>query len=191
MSTTVVTPRVLGDVVPGGLARDVALVVGGAAFVGLAAQVSFLVPWTPVPYTGQTFAVLLAAGVLGSVRGVLSMLLYLVVGLAGVPWFAGGSSGAGASFGYIVGFVVAAGVVGALADRGATRSTVRTAALMVLGNIVIYAIGVSWLKVALGATWVTAMSLGMTPFLLGDAIKVLIAAGLFPMAWRLVQRRPR
>jgi biotin transport system substrate-specific component len=153
--------------------------------------VSILVPWTPVPYTGQTFAVLLAAGVLGSVRGVLSMLLYLVVGLAGIPWFAGGSSGTGASFGYIVGFVVAAGVVGALADRGATRSTVRTAALMVLGNVVIYAIGVTWLKVALGVTWATALSLGMTPFLLGDAIKVLVAAGLFPMAWRLVQRRPR
>jgi biotin transport system substrate-specific component len=87
--------------------------------------------------------------------------------------------------------VVAAGVVGALADRGATRSTVRTAALMVLGNVVIYAIGVTWLKVALGVTWATALSLGMTPFLLGDAIKVLVAAGLFPMAWRLVQRRPR
>lgn len=191
MSSTAAAPRVLGDVVPGGLARDVALVIGGAAFVGVAAQLSFHVPWTPVPYTGQTFAVLLAAGVLGSARGVLSMLLYLLAGLVGVPWFAGGTSGTGASFGYIVGFVVAAAVVGALADRGATRSTGRTAATMVLGNVVIYAVGVTWLKVSLGVTWGTALSLGLTPFLIGDALKVIIAAGLFPATWRLVRRQPR
>lgn len=189
-SPTVAAPRVLGDVVPGGLVRDIALVVGGAAFVGVSAQLAVHVPWTPVPYTGQTFAVLLAAGVLGTVRGILSMLLYLAVGVVGVPWFAGGTSGAGgASFGYIVGFVVAAGVVGWLADRGATRTPLRTAGVMVLGNVVIYAIGVTWLKVAIGSTWATAVSLGMTPFLIGDLIKVALAAALFPAAWRLVQRR--
>ncbi len=189
-TTTAAAPRVLGDVVPGGLVRDIALVAGGAAFVGVSAQLAVLVPWTPVPYTGQTFAVLLAAGVLGTVRGILSMLLYLAVGVLGVPWFAGGSSGAGgASFGYVVGFVVAAGVVGWLADRGATRTPLRTAGVMVLGNVVIYAIGVTWLKVVLGSTWATAVSLGMTPFLLGDLIKVALAAALFPAAWRLVQRR--
>lgn len=189
-STTVAAPRVLGDVVPGGLVRDIALVVGGAAFVGVSAQLAVHVPWTPVPYTGQTFAVLLAAGVLGTVRGILSMLLYLAVGVVGVPWFAGGTSGAGgASFGYIVGFVVAAGFVGWLADRGATRTPLRCAGVMVLGNVVIYAIGVTWLKVAIGSTWATAVSLGMTPFLIGDLIKVALAAALFPAAWRLVQRR--
>jgi biotin transport system substrate-specific component len=183
---------VLADLVPGGLVRDGALVLGGAAFVGIAAQVAIQTPFTPVPFTGQTFAVVLAAGVLGSVRGVLSMVVYLLAGMAGVPWFAGGASGAAApSFGYIVGFVVAAAVVGALAERGATRTPLRTGAVMVLGNALIYAVGVTWLKLALGVSWSAALTLGMTPFLVGDALKVAIAAGLFPATWRLVRRSGR
>ena len=136
----------LADLVPGGLVRDGALVLGGAAFVGIAAQVSIQTPFTPVPFTGQTFAVVLAAGVLGSARGVLSMVVYLLAGMAGVPWFAGGLRRAAPSFGYVVGFIAAAAVVGALADRGATRTALRTGAVMVLGNVIIYAVGVTWLK---------------------------------------------
>ncbi len=189
-STTLAQPRVLGDIVPGGLVRDIALVVGGAGLVGLAAQVSIQTPFSPVPFTGQTFAVVLAAGVLGSVRGVLSMLLYLVVGAVGLPWFAGGSSGAAApSFGYIVGFVAAAAVIGQLAERGATRTPVRTVVVMVVGNLAIYAVGVTWLKYAVPFDWSTALSKGMVPFLVGDGLKILLAAGLFPATWRLVQRR--
>ncbi len=191
-STAIAQPRVLADLVPGGLVRDGALVLGGAAFVGIAAQVSIQTPFTPVPFTGQTFAVVLAAGVLGSARGVLSMVVYLLAGMAGVPWFAGGASGAAApSFGYVVGFIAAAAVVGALADRGATRTALRTGAVMVLGNVIIYAVGVTWLKLALGVGWGTALSLGLTPFLIGDALKIVIAAGLFPTAWRMVQRSAR
>src|ERR1700754_181003 len=114
---------VLADLVPGALARDAAAVVAGAGLTGLAAQVSVHTPLTPVPFTLQTAAVLLTGAALGSVRGLLSMLLYLLVGVAGVPWFENHTHGwGGPSFGYIIGFVVAAGVVGELARRGNDRS---------------------------------------------------------------------
>jgi biotin transport system substrate-specific component len=178
-------PRVLADVVPQTLIRNLVLIVGGAAFVGLSAQIAIPLPFTPVPLTLQTFAVLLAGAALGSVRGVLSMTLYAVAGIVGVPWFAEGSSGFSApSFGYILGFIAAAFIVGRIAEHGATRSVTRTAGLMVVGNLVIYAVGVTWLKYALGVDWATAISLGLTPFLIGDAIKVAAAAGLLPLTWR-------
>jgi biotin transport system substrate-specific component len=190
---SVATPAVLADAIPRSAVRNVVLVLVGAAFVGLAAQVAIPLPWTPVPLTGQTFAVLLTAAALGTWRGVASMLLYAALGLAGVPWYAGGSSAFrdGAlvvSFGYVVGFVAAAAVVGYLAERGATRTAPRTAGLMVLGNVVIYAIGATWLAGALGVSLSRALELGVQPFLLGDALKVALAAGLFPLAWRAVDR---
>jgi biotin transport system substrate-specific component len=178
-------PRVLADVVPHTWVRQLVLVVGGAAFVGLAAQVAIPLPFTPVPLTLQTFAVLLTGAALGSMRGVLAMSLYAVAGVVGVPWFAQGSSGfAAPSFGYILGFIVAAFIVGRIAEGGATRTPVRTAGLMVVGNLVIYAIGVTWLKFALGVDFGTAIALGATPFLIGDAIKIAAAAGLLPLAWK-------
>lgn len=191
MSTTSLVPaRVLADLIPGGLVRDGALVLGGAGLVGLFAQVSVPLPFTPVPITGQTFAVLLVAASLGTIRGVLSMIVYTVAGMAGVPWFAEHTSGvAMASFGYVLGFIVAAAVVGTLAERGATRTPLRTATVMVIGSVVIYACGVTWLKASLGVSWSTAIALGLTPFLIGDAIKVTLAAGLFPTTWRLVRER--
>lgn len=192
MSSTSIAPaRVLADLLPGGLVRDGALVLGGAGLVGLMAQVSVPLPFTPVPITGQTFAVLLVAATLGTVRGVLSMMVYAVAGIAGVPWFAEHSSGVTmASFGYILGFIAAAGVVGALAERGATRTPLRTAAVMAVGSLVVYVFGVSWLKASLGVSWGTAIALGLTPFLIGDAIKIALAAGLFPTTWALVRERP-
>ena len=177
-------PRVLADVFPSTVVRNIVLIAGGAAFVGLAAQVAVPLPFTPVPLTLQTFAVLLTAAALGSVRGVLAMLVYAVVGIAGVPWFAEGSSGFSApSFGYILGFIAAALVVGRIAEGGATRTPLRTAGLMVVGNLVIYAVGVTWLKFAIDVDWATAIALGLTPFLLGDAIKIAVAAGLLPATW--------
>ena len=166
------------------LLRQVVLVLGGAAFVGLAAQVAIPLPFTPVPLTLQTFAVLLAGAALGSLRGVLAMAVYAVAGVAGVPWFAEGSSGfAMPSFGYILGFVIAAGIVGRIAEHGATRTAWRTAGLMVVGNLVIYAVGVTWLKYAIDVTWAKALELGVAPFLVGDAIKIALAAGLLPLTW--------
>lgn len=190
---SVATPAVLADALPRSAVRNAILVIAGAAFVGLAAQVAVPLPWTPVPVTGQTFAVLLTAAALGTWRGVASMLLYAALGLAGVPWFAGGSSAFqdGAlvvSFGYVVGFIAAAALVGHLAERGATRTVLRTAGLMVLGNLVIYSIGATWLSAALDVPLGRALELGVQPFLLGDALKVALAAGLFPLAWRAVER---
>jgi biotin transport system substrate-specific component len=178
-------PRVLADVVPYTFVRQLVLIVGGAAFVGISAQIAIPLPFTPVPLTLQTFAVLLTGAALGSMRGALSMALYAVVGILGVPWFAEGSSGFSApSFGYILGFILAALVVGRIAEHGATRSATRTAGLMIVGNLVIYAVGVTWLKFALGVDFATAIALGATPFLIGDAIKIAAAAGLLPLTWR-------
>lgn len=183
-------PLVLGDLLPGARVRDAALVLGGAGLVGLAAQVSFPIPGTPVPVTGQTFAVLLAGAALGWRRGLPAMALYLVAGTAGVPWFAGASSGWSApSFGYIIGFVLAGTVVGWLAGRGGDRTPVRTVLTMALGTLLIYAVGVPYLMADLGIGLGKALDLGVQPFLVGDGLKVLLAAGVLPAAWRVTRRR--
>jgi biotin transport system substrate-specific component len=180
-------PRVLADLLPGALLRDVLLVVGVAALTGLAAQ--FFVPLVPVPITMQTFVVLFAGAALGPWRGGAAMLLYLVAGVAGVPWFAEQGSGyAFASFGYIIGFVPAASVVGALASRGADRTVGGTVAIMVLGNLIIYAFGVPWLMASLGLPLFVGLESGLWPFVIGDALKIALAAGLLPLTWRLVGR---
>lgn len=183
---SVARPAVLSDLLPGSLARDAALVVGAAALTGAAAQVAIPVPGTPVPVTLQTFTVLLAGAALGLHRAALSMILYLLAGLAGVPWFA--PSGGNATLGYIVGFFLAASVVGALAARGGDRTVVRTLGTMALGTVLIYAVGVPWLMVATGMDLPTALAKGVVPFLIGDALKVLLAAGLLPAAWKLARR---
>jgi biotin transport system substrate-specific component len=181
---------VLADLLPGSLVRDTVLVLGGAALTGLSAQVSIHTSLTPVPFTLQTLSVLVVGAALGSVRGVLSMLVYLLAGAAGVPWFASHSSGwGGPTFGYIIGFVVAAGVVGELARRGNDRAVLSTIGLMALGNAVIYAIGATWLAHDAHLSAAKAIELGVTPFLLSDAAKIAIAALAFPAAWRLVGRR--
>ncbi len=182
----VARPRVLADLLPGDLVRDLALIAGAAALTGIAAQVAAPLPFTPVPLSLQTLTVLLAGAALGPIRGGAAMGLYLVAGTLGVPWFSEQRSGwEFASFGYIVGFVVAAVVVGAFARRGADRSVVGTAGLMVLGNLLIYAVGVPWLAFSVGADLPAALGMGATPFLLGDGLKIVIAAGLLPAVWRL------
>ena len=191
MSTSPVVLRrqVLADLIPGSLARNALLVAGGAALTGLAAQLSVPIePLSPVPVTGQTFAVLLVAAALGPWRALASMALYLVVGLAGVPWFAGGTAGAGASFGYILGYLAAALLVGELARRAGDRTPLRTVGTMLAGTAVIYAVGVSWLVGVVGMSVAAALVAGVLPFLIGDAIKVTLAAGVLPGAWALVRR---
>jgi biotin transport system substrate-specific component len=142
-----------------------------------------------VPFTLQTLAVLLVGASLGSLRGLLSMTLYLLAGLAGVPWYADHSHGwAGPSFGYILGFVLAATVVGFLAERRVDRHVLSTAALMVLGNVIIYAIGASWLAVDLSLSMHKAFELGVRPFLASDLLKTAIAAIALPSAWKLARR---
>lgn len=197
MALATAAPRpgtVLADLLPAATraratARDLALVVGGAALTGIAAQISVPVPGSPVPVTGQTLAALLVGTALGTRRGVAAMGLYLVAGLAGVPWFAAGSSGSGVTLGYIIGFMLAGVVVGELARRGADRSPLRTAAAMVLGSLAIYAVGVPYLAVSLHVGLGRAASLGLYPYLLGDALKVALAMGLLPAAWKLLGDR--
>ncbi|HZD01039.1 MAG TPA: biotin transporter BioY [Actinomycetes bacterium] len=185
---------VLADVLPGERLRDAVLVIAFACLTGLSAQWEVKLPFTPVPVTGQTFAVLLGGVALGAGRALSGMVLYLVAGLTPwVPWFSGGSGGTDvvteASFGYIIGFVFAAGLVGKLAERGWDRTPLRTIATMVAGNLVIYALGVPWLMAVTASGLATALSKGVVPFLLFDAIKIVAAAGLLPGAWALTGRR--
>jgi biotin transport system substrate-specific component len=172
--------------------RHIALVLVGTGFVALCAQV--YIPTLPVPFTGQTFGVLLVGGALGFRRGALALLLYLAIGAIGIPVFAQGNAGLaivqGASGGYLIGFVVAAAIVGRLAELGWDRRIGGSLAAMAIGTAVIYAIGVPWLKVTTGLPWDTAVAKGMTVFLIWDAAKLAVAAGIFPLAWWIIGRRP-
>lgn len=179
------TRRVLADVVAPSITSDVALVLGGAALVGALAQVSIPLGFTPVPVTGQTLGVLLVGATLGTRRASVSLALYLVAGLAGVPWFAGHTSHVPfALVGYLVGFLAAAALTGALGAR--YRGVLATTATMIAGEAAIYAVAVPWLALALHVGLASALSLGMWPFLAGDALKALVAGVALPGAWRLV-----
>ncbi|KOU67332.1 biotin biosynthesis protein BioY [Streptomyces sp. MMG1533] len=192
MSTAAAAParpgQVLADLLPASRVRDVALVVGGAALTGLAAQIAVPVPGSPVPVTGQTFAALLVGTTLGASRGLSALVLYALAGLAGVPWFANGTSGVSVSFGYILGMILASAAVGALARRGADRSVLRTAGAMLVGEAIIYAVGVPYLAYTADLSMSAAIAAGLTPFLIGDALKAALAMGLLPSAWKLVKR---
>lgn len=178
------------------LAADAALVGAGTALVAASAQV--VIPWHPVPFTGQTFAALLVGGLLGMRRGALSLGLYLVLGALGAGVFQEGRGGwdmiAGPTGGYIVGFVLAAGLVGLLAERGADRRVGTTVAALALGNVAIYAVALPWLAAwtppgadtPLG--WEAAYRSGLEPFVLGDLAKLMAAAVLLPGGWALVRR---
>jgi biotin transport system substrate-specific component len=181
---------VLADLLPATRARDIALVAGGAVLTGIAAQIAVPVPGSPVPVSGQTFAALLVGTALGARRGFLSLALYAVAGAAGMPWFAQATSGyAMPSFGYILGMLLAATVVGALARRGADRSVLRMAGTMALGSLIIYAVGVPYLALATGMSLPQAVAAGLTPFLIGDALKAALAMGVLPTAWKALGRK--
>ncbi|MGW2647626.1 biotin transporter BioY [Streptomyces sp. NPDC001393] len=193
MSTATATARpgaVLADLLPASRVRDAALVVGGAVLTGLAAQVAIPVPGTPVPVTGQTFAALLVGTALGARRGFLALALYALAGVAGVPWFADGTSGAASvSFGYVLGMLLASAAVGALARRGADRSPLRMAGTMILGEAIIYAVGVPYLALTAHQSVSWAVASGLTPFLIGDALKAALAMGALPTAWKFANKR--
>ncbi|KOV81334.1 biotin biosynthesis protein BioY [Streptomyces sp. NRRL WC-3618] len=191
MATAVATARpgqVLADLLPASRVRDAALVLGGAGLVGIAAQIAVPVPGSPVPVTGQTFAALLVGTALGAGRGLAALVVYALAGLAGVPWFAEGGSGTSGSFGYILGMLLASAAVGALARRGADRSVLRMAGTMLLGEAIIYAIGVPYLALAADMSASAAIAAGLTPFLLGDALKAALAMGVLPTAWKFLNR---
>ena len=171
------------------LARDAALIVAGCLFTALLAQVKIPLGFTPVPITGQTFAVLLVGASLGSWRGGSAMLLYLVAGSV-LPFYAGGASGfvwSIASGGYIVGFIPAAYAVGWLAERGWDRRP-KVLLAMLAGNVILYVPGLLWLSTFAPeeTRWATTMEWGLYPFIIGDAIKLVAASLLLPGAWEVV-----
>ena len=174
--------------------RDLGLVLAGTALLVLASRVSIPLPGDPVPLTLQTLAVLLVGGALGLRRGALSTGLFVALGVAGLPVFAASRGGVdallGATGGYLVGFVVAATLVGRLAELGWDRRLGVSVGMNLLGTAVIYLVGVPWLAVAAHLEPLKAIDLGLTPFLAGDVVKLLVAAGTFPAAWWVVGRRP-
>lgn len=172
-----------------GLLRDVLLVAGASLVTALAARIEVPLPWTPVPITGQTFAVLLSGAVLGMRRGFLAQMLYLLAGAAGLPVFAGGGAGIvvllGPTAGYLAGFPFAAAVTGALAERGWDRRFATMLAAMLLGSTVIFALGLIGLSRFLPAAQLAGA--GLLPFLPGDVIKSTLAAIAFPAVWQAVR----
>lgn len=192
-------PVTLLDLIDRSRVRDAVAIVGFALLTALAAQISIPLGFTPVPITGQTFAVLLAGGVLGARRGAMSMGLYVLLGAIGLPFYADGEGGwtaaTGATAGYLVGFVVAALVVGAMADRGQDRKLSTSLPAFVTGSLVIYGIGAGWLAYDLGLPLTagagdpSAVAFGVAPFLVGDVAKALLAGVLLPAAWVLAEER--
>jgi biotin transport system substrate-specific component len=171
--------------------RSALLVLGFSLLTAAAAQVAVPLPFTPVPLTGQTFAVLLTGALLGPRLGALAMLAYLAEGAAGLPFFRGGAGGvghlSGPTAGYLFAFPAAAYVTGALAERGWDRRFLTAAAAMALGSFVILACGWAWLALMFrgGAE---AFRLGVAPFLPGDVLKVALAAAALPSGWALLRR---
>jgi biotin transport system substrate-specific component len=195
MSSNVTSPPTLRTAV---LARSTwlseAILLGaGVLLVALSAQVTFHLPGTPVPISGQTFAVLLVGSAYGATRGVATIALYLAVGIVGLPVFSSGTSGweqvSGATGGYLVGMLVAAGIAGLLAQRGLDRKVSSAVASMLTGNVVIYVFGLAWLYHELpNATFTSTLEAGLYPFVVGDLLKVYLAGALLPAAWSLVRR---
>jgi biotin transport system substrate-specific component len=175
-----------------GLLVDALLVTAGTALVAVCAQISIPLGFTPVPITGQTFAVVLVGAALGAARGLASLALYVGIGLAGAPVYTAQGSGwehfTGATGGYLVGFVVAAALTGWLADRGWTRRFSTATAAMLAGNVVIYLFGLPWLAHSIGTDFEGTLEAGLYPFIFGGMLKLYLAAALFPAAWKLVQR---
>jgi biotin transport system substrate-specific component len=172
--------------------RGLALVVAFSLLTALSAQVAIPLPWTPVPITGQTFAVLLTGALLGSRLGALAMLAYLIEGASGLPVFAAGGSGLqrllfSPTSGYLLSYPAAAFVVGLLAERGWDKRFVTAAAAMAIGSVVILLGGWAWLARFINPA--AAWAAGVAPFLIGDVIKIALAAAVLPSGWALLKRK--
>ncbi len=190
MQTTYPGRTISAVALPRSAAVSATLVLGFALFTALMAQISIPLGFTPVPITGQTFAVLLAGAALGPRLGPMSQVLYWGMGAAGLPFYADANGGwdvaTGATAGYLVGFVVAAWVVGRLAERTQDREVWTAIPAFLLGSVIIHLFGVPWLAHILEVGWVRAAELGSYPFIAGDLIKVALAGVVLPVSWRLV-----
>ncbi len=170
--------------------QSTVLVIAGCLFTALLARIRIYLPFTPVPIVGSTLGVLLTGSLLGSRLGFASMLLYLVLGAIGLPVFTAGNSGIvymqGATLGYLVAFPIVAAVMGWFAERGWDRHVGTYAAALVIGSLIFYVLGAGWLALGLGMGLGAALLQGVVPFIIGDAIKVLIAVGVLPGGWKLL-----
>ena len=186
---TVLSTRIL----PRTRVSTAVLVMGFAALTALAAQIRIPLGFTPVPLTGQTFAVLLSGAALGWRAGASAQALYVTVGLAGFPVFQGGEGGwsyaTGATAGYLLGFIISAAAVGYLAEQGQDRRVITAVPAMLAGNTVIYLLGVPWLMHVLGTDLAGGLTAGFAPFVVGDLLKIAAAGLLLPALWRLVGER--
>ena len=179
----------------GRLLTDALLIVLGAGLTAASAQITIPLPFTPVPITGQTFSVLLLGASLGTLRGGASILLYVLLGMAGAPIYADAAHGwstiTGPSGGYLVSFPFASALTGRLAERSWDRRFSSAIGAMLTGNVLIYLIGLTWLATALRTNLETTLKLGLYPFVPGDIFKLYLAAAALPAAWRLIHRRSR
>jgi biotin transport system substrate-specific component len=195
LSDLIVLPRVLNRA----RVRDAVLVLSAALFTALCAQVTIALGFTPVPLTGQTFAVLSVGGILGTRRAMASQGLYWALGAIGLPFYSSASGGwtaaTGTTFGYFIGFVLAAGVVGWFADRREDRNYISSLSAMFLASGIIYACGSLWLAHSLNIPLATgetnAIALGVSPFLAGDIVKIALAAAIAPLGWASYYAKPR
>lgn len=186
-------PTLADRLFPRSIATDLVLVGAGAALVAIAAQIA--VPLWPVPITGQTLAVLLVGSALGALRGSLAMVLYALIGLAGLPVFSDASSGPavllGPTGGYIVGFVFAAALTGWIAQRSWDRKIWRAILGFLGGTVVTFAIGLPWLAFTLGLNLQQTLEGGLYPFIIGGAVKALAGAGIIAASWSYFSRSDR
>lgn len=195
-ATSIHLPRtaVLADLLPATRVRTIALVVGGALLTAAASQLRIPLGFTPVPVTGLTFAALFVGGALGMRRGMAAVGLFWALGALGLPFYAGASGGwdqaTGATGGYLLGSVVAAGLIGAVAERGGDRKVVTSVAAMAAANVLlIWVPGTLWLAHVLGTPVfggaTSAFALGIQPFVIGDVLKMVLAGSLLPLGWRM------
>ena len=191
MSTQAVTGVIVDSWATQSRVRNAILVMGLTGFTALAAQVSIPLPFTPVPLTLQTFAVLAGAAALGAERAVIAQVLYIALAVAGVPVLAGGASGhevvVGATGGYLIGFVLASYVVGRISSNGASTKSGKTALAFLAGSVLIYTLGAPWLAFTTGNTITWAIVNGVVPFLVGDLIKAVAAGAVLPLAWKIAK----
>lgn len=190
-----VHPNVITAVtLPRRATTTVGLMVGFALLTALAAQIRIPLPGTPIAITGQTFAVLIAGAALGSRIGAGSMMVYVALGAIGLPFFAGGEGGwayaTGASFGYLLGFIAAAWLVGRFAEQRKDRSIGTAVLAFLAGSAAVYTLGVTWLWATVDSipTLPAALSAGLYPFVAGDLIKAILAGLALPAAWFVVDR---
>lgn len=195
-------PVVISDVIPRPriqslrLAREILLLSGFALLTAALAQLRIPLGFTPVPITGQTLGVLLAGATLGAWRGAGSQLLYWLLGMVGLPFYSNATGGwsvaTGPTMGYLVGFIIAAAVVGRLAEYRHDRRVLTSVSAMTMGSMIIYVCGATWLAIDLGIPVATgeqnAISLGVTPFLVGDVIKMCLAGLATASTWRFINR---